>query len=231
MADFYKFVRFLMDTDFWVFCFTGEGTPYSNPEHSRCFCVLLFLSTLLEELPVIEGDSGFLFWCHCFILSNGTKLVVKEFLKLLLFVVFVILVGLMKGFLGLSYWPFWLGAAIGFIIPDVDHLIYVYFLRPYEMTSQQVRLAFLRRDVYGGFLSLRGITRESGEAVFHTDLFQIVFLVFSFWVLSSSGSMLGRGIVVAFGAHLVLEEAFSKRRSLWVWSGKLAVLLALAFAF
>lgn len=47
----------------------------------------------------------------------------------------------------LSFWPFWLGALIGTILPDIDHIIYVYFLRPYEVTSQRINYMAQRGEL------------------------------------------------------------------------------------
>src|SRR3990170_8622354 len=51
---------------------------------------------------------------------------------------FFALITLFKGRFELAFIPFWIGGIIGTLLPDVDHLLYVYFCRPQETTSQKV---------------------------------------------------------------------------------------------
>ncbi|MGB9707028.1 MAG: hypothetical protein ACPLXP_03085, partial [Microgenomates group bacterium] len=41
---------------------------------------------------------------------------------------------------------------------------------------------------------------------FHNAVFQIVFYVFCFWVLTSTGSLFGKGLVMAMALHLLKDE-------------------------
>lgn len=121
-------------------------------------------------------------------------------------ILFIILVTLFRKYFSLSYWPFWVGGIVGTIIPDIDHLIYVLFLNPQELTSQRVNFLAGRKE-YGRVISLLYETRnERKNLVFHSFLFHIIFLVFALLIITSSGSLFVKGIVIAFLIHLNIDQ-------------------------
>lgn len=120
---------------------------------------------------------------------------------------FFIFISLFRGWLNLSFWPLWLGGLLGTLLPDIDHLIYVYFLRPQELTSQRVNYMLGKRNVWGSLSLLAETRSERTKLIFHTATFQLIFLVLTFLVITSSGSMFGRGLVLAFSLHLLVDQA------------------------
>ena len=118
----------------------------------------------------------------------------------------LILVSVVKGWLSLDYWPFWLGGVLGMLFPYLDHFLYVFLLRPYELTSQRVKY-FIQNKRYKEAIRLLVDTRyERVDLVIHSVYFQIIFAVLTFWILTSSGSLLGRGLVLAFYLHLLVDQ-------------------------
>lgn len=124
---------------------------------------------------------------------------------------FSVLVVVAKGWFDLSYWTIFLGAALGTILPDVDHIIYVYFLAPQELTSQRVSYMVSKKDFWGVIKLLVETRNERRELIFHTVFFQLIFLVLTFFVITSTGSVFGRGLVLAFSLHLLLDQAIDLR--------------------
>ena len=56
-------------------------------------------------------------------------------------------------------------------------------------------------------LDLLAETRyERTKLIFHTIFFQVIFFILSFLVISSSGSIFGRGLVLAFLLHLSIDQ-------------------------
>ena len=116
------------------------------------------------------------------------------------------LVTVFKGWFALAYIPFWLGGIIGTLLPDIDHLIYAYVLKPHEVTSQRVASLISQRQVGKTWDLIYSTRNERKDLVFHTAQFQLLFVVFAFFVITSSGSLLGTGIVLAFSLHLLIDQ-------------------------
>jgi len=164
--------------------------------------------------------------------------------------VFIVLVTLLKRWFSLSYWPFLVGGILGTVLPDLDHLIYVYLLKPQELTSQRVNLMMGKRALWPTMELLAATRTERRELIFHSFYFQIIFWILAFLVISSSGSLLGRGIVLAFGLHLVVDQlldllsldnldtwfsqinlVLEKEQYLFYWIANVVVLLVLGIFF
>jgi len=119
---------------------------------------------------------------------------------------FFVLISIAGHFLSLSYWPFWLGGLVGVFMPDLDHLIYVFFLGPQELTSQRVGFLWGKKE-YKRLVELLYETRSERKGlIFHTIFFQVIFLVLTFWMMSSSSSLFGRGMVLSFAMHLSVDQ-------------------------
>lgn len=64
------------------------------------------------------------------------------------------------------------------------------------------------------------VAREgSSKLIFHTYYLQIIFMILTFWVVSSSGSIFGTGLVLAFSLHLLVDQFsdFEKKGSISGW--------------
>ncbi|SRR5258708_2592799 len=106
----------------------------------------------------------------------------------------------------LFFLPFLIGGLVGAVLPDIDHLIYVYYLRPYEVTSMRVINGIQNRNWKESWDLLSTTRSERTNLILHTILFQLLFLVLSFLVITSSTSLFGRGLVLAFLLHLFIDE-------------------------
>ncbi len=119
---------------------------------------------------------------------------------------FFVLISILKHFLAINYWPFWLGGLIGVFMPDLDHLVYIFFTGPQELTTQRVSFLWNNKN-YKRIIELLYETRtERRGLVFHTIFFQIIFLVLTFWMMSSSASIFGKGLVLSFALHLLIDQ-------------------------
>ena len=117
-----------------------------------------------------------------------------------------VLISLGRKWLSLDFVPFWLGGALGTFLPYLDNLIYIYLLRPDEKISQKA-VEYINEKKVNVSLDLLVSTRAQREdLIFHSVYFQVVFAVFTFLVISSSGNLFGRGIVLAFFLHLLISQ-------------------------
>ncbi|HET7099418.1 MAG TPA: hypothetical protein VFI61_04265 [Patescibacteria group bacterium] len=119
---------------------------------------------------------------------------------------FFIFISIIKHYLNISYWPFWLGGLVGVFLPDVDHILYVLFLKPVELTSQRVNYLLQKKDFKRSIELLYETRGERRGLIFHTVYFQLIFLILTFWMLSSSGSLFGKGLVLSFSLHLLIDQ-------------------------
>jgi hypothetical protein len=121
-------------------------------------------------------------------------------------VVLFVLVSLVKRWFAFSYAPFWLGGILGTILPDIDHLLYVYIIKPDSPSSARVISQMTKGNLLKNLDYLASTRHERTGLVFHTALFQIIFILFAFLVVTSSGSLFGTGIVLAFSLHLIIDQ-------------------------
>lgn len=119
---------------------------------------------------------------------------------------FFVFVALVKHYFALGDWAFWLGGIFGTLLPDLDHIIYFYFVSPQELTSQRFDFLAHKKAVKRMVELLYETRSERQGLIFHTIFFQIIFLILTFWMLSSSGSLFGRGLVLSFAAHLSIDQ-------------------------
>ncbi len=117
-----------------------------------------------------------------------------------------ILISLYKDWIRLEFLPFWFGGILGTLLPDVDHLIYVYLLRPSDATSEKVTALLANRQVFKSWDILASTRRERKDLLLHTAHFQILFAIFALFIITSTGSMLARGLVLAFMLHLLIDQ-------------------------
>lgn len=167
-----------------------------------------------------------------------------------LFIIFFLLISLARGWMSTDFLMLWIGGAVGAILPDIDHLIYIYYLRPHELTSQRAAYMLSKKEVFATFSLLASTRSERKVLIFHNALFQIIFYIFAFLILSSSSSLFGRGLVLAFLLHLLVDQyldfvqldsiehwfrnlkvQITKEKSTLYWVGALLVLLVFGFIF
>lgn len=129
------------------------------------------------------------------------KEIINYFLFWLGYFVFLTLV---NSLYSLNYWPLYVGGLVGLFMPNIDHLLHIFVFQPQELTSQRV-LALVKNKQFKEALILIYDTREERTGlIFHTFLFQIIFTVLTFWVVSSSGSLFARGLVLAYLLSLTI---------------------------
>lgn len=117
-----------------------------------------------------------------------------------------VLIIIYKQWFDLVYLPFIFGGILGTLLPDVDYLIYSYFLYPHDESSKQVMELVEDRKIKRTWNYIVKHRNSAKDLLFHTSLFQIIFAVFALVVITSSGSLLGFGLVLAFMLHLFVDQ-------------------------
>ena len=102
-------------------------------------------------------------------------------------------------------WLF-LGFTLGSFFLDIDHLIFWLYIRPKYEESQLAQAALKNRD-YHNLLRLLEITHKNHTSlIFHHYFFQIVLALLSFFVFTSSNSVLAMAFLLALNLHLLVDE-------------------------
>lgn len=103
-----------------------------------------------------------------------------------------------------SYWPLYVGGLLGLLMPNLDHLLHVFVFKPQELTSQRVSQLIKNKQYKEAIILLYDTAGERTSLIFHTVLFQLIFTILTFWVVSSSGNLFARGLVLSYYLMLVI---------------------------
>lgn len=126
-----------------------------------------------------------------------------HFLALLVFSLVAILV---NSWFEVRYVVFLLGGILGTILPDFDHLVYVYFLHPQDLSSQRAHRMLSQGQIWSALNFFADTRAERQHLIFHTIFFQLLILLIIFFVFTSTSSLFGKGIVLGFGLHLFVDQ-------------------------
>jgi hypothetical protein len=110
----------------------------------------------------------------------------------------------------LASWPnfvfLFLGLLIGAFFLDIDHLVFWYFLRPSLQESRIAQLAFAKKDFSSLIKLLESTHKTHTNLIFHHYFFQIILVLISFFVFTSSQSIFVMAFVLANNLHLTIDE-------------------------
>lgn len=132
------------------------------------------------------------------------------FIHFAFFVSVFILFSIIRGWLSLPYWIFWVGGVLGTLIPELDQFLYVYLINPQELSSQRVAFLIRNRDFLGALRLLFETKGERHDLVFHSNTFLVVSGILFVWILTSSGSILGFGIALGIFLDLLLDRLITR---------------------
>jgi len=133
------------------------------------------------------------------------------FIHISFLVSFFILLSLVNSWFSFSYWPLWLGAIIGSVLPEMDSLVYVFFINSQELTSQRVIYLLKKRSFLDAVRLLIETGFERTNLVFHSLSFILVSFVLLFWLATSSSNLLGLGIGFSIVLHGLVNELIDRK--------------------
>lgn len=134
-------------------------------------------------------------------------------------------------FVAILNWPvqiswllFLVGLFLGSFILELDQIIYCYFQAPHELASQRLRRLISLNQYSDGLNYLFYTGRERTKTVFHSAFFQIILLIAVFFVLTSTSSLLGKGLVLGLFLHMLVVQVRELRvegnMDRWFWNFK-----------
>ena len=146
------------------------------------------------------------------------KEIINQFLYFFAYFLFLTIV---NSLYSLNFWPLYIGGLVGiFIMPNLDHLLHIFVFQPQELTSQRVLILIKNKQYKEALILLYDTKEERKDLIFHTNLFQIIFTVLTFWVVTSSGNLFTRGLVLGYLLSLViynLKKYIIKTENNFIW--------------
>lgn len=138
-------------------------------------------------------------------------------------VAFFLLVSLIRGWFTPAFIPFWIGGLVGIVLPDLDYIINIYFLHPEKETSKELASTIKTSNLTRSWDAIVKSRYEHSDLIFHTVYFQLLFIVFTFLMMTSSNSVFGIGVVLAFSLHLIIDQVsdMTERKNIENWFTKL----------
>ena len=124
---------------------------------------------------------------------------------LLTFIYFTI-ISLFNFHLGFSLLFLWLGALLGTFLLDFDHVLVAFDKENKTWWAEKFRFLWQRKKYKEAIFHLAESHLEHSHLVFHSALFQPVLLFLAFFILTSTGSLLGNGLVMSVNLHLLKDE-------------------------
>lgn len=127
-----------------------------------------------------------------------------------------------NGLVRLGNLLFVVGGFVGLLTPWVDRLIYVYFSKPQEPLSVEVKQKIAVKQYKEAMAVLRSRADEQKHLAMNNILFLGVWVVLAVFMVTSSRSYLAKGAVLGIGLDLVLgltegwqNQARLKERLFW----------------
>lgn len=169
----------------------------------------------------------------------------KEVITHLSFLIaYFLFITIFRNWFDLFYLAFWIGGLGGILLPHIDYLLYVYVLKPKGSVTSVLDQA-AESNLAGSLRNMTGPSRQRMQPTIHNAQFQAIFLLFALFVVTSSGSLLGRGIVLGFLLHLLLDQIVDwvetknvddwfknfpialdqQQKKWWIWGQLLALIL------
>lgn len=100
---------------------------------------------------------------------------------------------------------FWLGLAAGTFILYFEPFISAYLSSPSTLLSQEAR-QILKAGKFKGIFSFALNHQQQEQPILHSALFQVALTVLGFYVVTSTMSLFGSGLVLGMALHLIGEE-------------------------
>jgi hypothetical protein len=123
-------------------------------------------------------------------------------------IVLLIVLTLIKGWYNFSYALIWFGVLVGYYLPFFDHLFYAYVIRTNSEVSRNIRSLVSIKKIRNLISYVNETKDQRDKLIIHTAYFQVVFSLLTFFILSSSASFFGRGLVYGFCLKLLVEELY-----------------------
>lgn len=103
---------------------------------------------------------------------------------------------------------FLLGGVIGTMLPELDHLLYIFVSNPHELTSARTFALVKAGQIKRAVELIIATKDERPQRMFHTLWFQLCFFLLTVLLITSSAHIMGHGVVIGFSLHLLVSQVY-----------------------
>jgi len=101
-----------------------------------------------------------------------------------------------------------LGFIVGNTIIETDHFIHWYYLDPNNQESKIARQLIKNKQIKSLLKLMAETAQFHTSLIFHHVIFQLVFLVITFFVFTSTSSIIGKSTVFFLNINLLIKQLF-----------------------
>lgn len=167
-----------------------------------------------------------------------------------LFILYFALAGLFNRLYRPEHIVFYIGGLLGILLPLVDRFLLKYLLKPKKFAVDQAITDLEHGNINKSLGELGEYDNTKDKLIFHTAVFQLLFLIIAFYIVSSSRHLLASGIVLGFMLHLSIAQgldlrdlktidhwfrnfpiSLDQRQKIWFFVGNIVFLLLFGFLF
>ncbi len=104
-----------------------------------------------------------------------------------------------------SFGLFGVGVWVGFQLLFLDRVVHAFYLYPDTEFNTLVRSLWIKRDLKGMFRALTQAETLQEKLLTRSALFLIVYIFLTIFVLTSTGSAVGIGVMLGMGLHYTAD--------------------------
>lgn len=122
------------------------------------------------------------------------------------------------------------GIIVGWLIPWLDKIAYIYILHPETQVAQYVKYLLAKKEWKNAWVSLNKRGKEFDKLTTRGILFRLLWVVLAFFAVTSASGWFGKTMVLVLGARLLMAEwqeflkdkAELKQKLTWQIKGELS---------
>jgi hypothetical protein len=104
-----------------------------------------------------------------------------------------------------------LGLNIGIFLLDIDHFIFWFLTKPKTEESRLVRLAIENKKFKSVVKIVQTSHKTHHNLIFHHYFFQVILVIFSLFILTSTQNTFASALVLSLNLHLIIDEIIDYR--------------------
>lgn len=99
-----------------------------------------------------------------------------------------------------------IGGVIGWVLPWLDKIAYIYILHPEVQLAQYVQYQVKQKQFKSAFEVLNKRGGELDKLTTRSAMFQVIWVVLAVFTLTSVSGLFGKALVMALGLRILVEE-------------------------